>query len=84
MAEPGESKDNPFSFKTFVKSKQETASPKTKRAQSKRKSKDSAVNLCNKNHLKDEAPFPEVHKEGTKSSIIFHDIYFFFALKILK
>lgn len=59
MAE-AESKENPFSFKTFVKTKQDTTSTKANKAQSKQKSKDSAVNLCNKNHFKDEAPFPEV------------------------
>ena len=63
MAE-AESKENPFSFKTFVKTKQDTTSTKANKAQSKQKSKDSAVNLCNKNHFKDEAPFPEVDKEG--------------------
>lgn len=62
MAE-AESKENPFSFKTFVKTKQDTTSTKANKAQSKQKSKDSAVNLCNKNHFKDEAPFPEVDKE---------------------
>jgi len=65
MAEAGESKENPFSFKTFVKTKQDTTSSKTKKAQGKQKSKDSAENLRNKNHFKDEAPFPEVDKEGT-------------------
>jgi len=75
MAEAGESKDNPFSFKTFVKTKQETTSPKTKRAQGKQKSKDSAASLRNKNHFKDEAPFPEVDKEGTTKSY-FHDYLF--------
>ena len=65
MAEAGESKENPFSFKTFVKTKQDTTSSKTNKAQGKQISKDSAVNQRNKNHFKDEAPFPEVDKEGT-------------------
>lgn len=67
MAEAGGSKDNPFSFKTFVESKQETTSPKTKKAQGKQKSRDSAVNPRNKDNFKDEAPFPEVDKEGMTS-----------------
>ena len=75
MAEARESKENPFSFKTFVKSKQETTSPKTERAQGKQKSKNSAVNLHNKKHFKDEAPFPEVDRQGKFC------IYFFFARK---
>ena len=66
MAEAGECKENPFSFKNFVKSKQETTSPKTNKAQRKQKSKESTGNLRNQNHFKDEAPFPEVNKEGTK------------------
>jgi len=74
MAEAGESKENPFSFKTFVKTKQDTTSPKTNKAQGKQKSKDSAVNLRNKNNFKEEAPFPEVDKQGT--TIIFHDYFF--------
>lgn len=66
MAEAGECKENPFSFKNFVKSKQETTSPKTKKAQRKQNSKESTGNLRNQNHFKDEAPFPEVNKGGTK------------------
>ena len=68
MAEAGESKENPFSFKTFVKTKQDTTSTKANKAQGKQKSKDSPVNLRNKNHFKDEAPFPEVDKEGARQA----------------
>lgn len=77
MAEAGECKENPFSFKNFVKSKQETTSPKTKKAQRKQNSKESTGNLRNQNHFKDEAPFPEVNKEGTKLTLqIFQSVHY--------
>ena len=58
------SRNNPFSFKTFVKSKQETNSPKTKKKQDKLDSKASALNQRKRDNLKDEAPFPEINKQG--------------------
>ncbi|KAJ7381487.1 Serologically defined colon cancer antigen 3 [Desmophyllum pertusum] len=57
------SRNNPFSFKTFVKSKQETNSPKTKKKQDKLDSKASALNQRKRDNLKDEAPFPEINKQ---------------------
>lgn len=64
MAEGGGSNENPFSFKKFVKSKHETKIPTTKKTQGKQTSKTSAVNQRNKDIFEDEAPFPEVNKEG--------------------
>ena len=67
MAEAGGSKENPFSFKKFVKSKEETKIPKTKKTQRKQNSQVSALNAHDKVNFKDEAPFPEVNKEGRNS-----------------
>lgn len=61
MAEAGENSGNPFSFKTFVKSKKETKSPKIKKNQDKQNSKDSPLNSRKGEICIEESPFPEVN-----------------------
>ena len=62
MAEAGEKNDNPFSFKTFVKSKQETKGPKKKKKQEQQNSKCSPLTQRKGGISVDESPFPEVNK----------------------
>ena len=65
MAEEEENSGNPFSFKTFVKSKQETKGPKNKKKQEKQSSKN--LSLPRKGEIMtDESPFPEVTGKRSK------------------
>lgn len=64
MAESGGNSDNPFSFKTFVKSKQETKGSKQKKKQEKQNLKNSPLNPRKGEISSDESPFPEVTKPG--------------------
>ena len=61
------SKDNPFSFKKFVKSKQETETTTIKINKDKQKSKSSPVSGRKKQSFTDEPPFPEVSRQGERA-----------------
>lgn len=75
MAEGSNSgNENPFSFKTFVKSKQETKSTTSKIKQDKQKSKSSPVSLRKRDSSKDERPFPEVNRQGKLQNFILFSV----------
>lgn len=57
-------KENPFSFKTFVKSKQETETTTSKIKKDKHKSKNSPASVRKRDSYTDEPPFPEVSRQG--------------------
>ena len=59
-----ENRNNPFSFKTFVKSKQETKGPKKKKQEQQTTSKCSPLTQRKEEISVDESPFPEVNKPG--------------------
>ena len=67
MAEAGEKSDNPFSFKTFVKSKQETKGPKKKKKQEQQNSKCSPLTQRKGGISVDDSPFPEVKRTGKEN-----------------
>lgn len=69
MAESGGNSGNPFSFKTFVKSKQETKGSKQKKKQEKQNLKNSPLNPRKGEISSDESPFPEVTKPGNGTKI---------------
>lgn len=65
MADAKEASGNPFSFKTFVKSKQETKDPKHREKQEQKNSDNSPVNRRKGDNV-DESPFPDVKKQGKR------------------
>ena len=58
------SKENPFSFKAFVKSKQETETTTSKIKKDKHKSRSSPASVRKRDSSTDEPPFPEVSRQG--------------------
>ena len=70
-AEQGNSDDNPFSFKSFVKSKKDAKTPRRKQNKTNQNNERSPSSRRKKDIFEEEVPFPDVNEYEIIKSKIF-------------